>query len=96
MGMVRTNITLPADLLVAIDEVAGPRGRSAYVADAVRKQIRRDRLRKVLDETWAVSVGTPEWRSPEETLDWVRALRSGDRELWSDPPRDQRLSDGEQ
>jgi hypothetical protein len=32
MPLVRTNITLPAELLAIIDEVAGTRGRSAYIA----------------------------------------------------------------
>ena len=45
MGMVRTNITLPAELMALIDEVAGPRGRSAYIAEIVGKQARRDRAR---------------------------------------------------
>ena len=40
---VRTNLMLPQELVEAIDEVAGPRGRSRYVADVLARQIRRDR-----------------------------------------------------
>jgi metal-responsive CopG/Arc/MetJ family transcriptional regulator len=50
MGMVRTNITLPAELLAQIDEVAGPRGRSGYIAEIVGRQARRDRARLVFEK----------------------------------------------
>jgi hypothetical protein len=35
MALVRTNVTLPEDVLAQVDAVAGPRGRSAYIADVV-------------------------------------------------------------
>ena len=35
MPLVRTNVTLPAETLAMIDEVAGPRGRSAWIIDAI-------------------------------------------------------------
>ena len=42
MGLVRTNITIPAEILALVDEIAGPRGRSAYISDVVARQVRRD------------------------------------------------------
>ncbi len=45
MGLVRTNITLPEETLALVDAVAGPRGRSRYIADIVAKQVRRDNAR---------------------------------------------------
>ena len=51
MVMVRTNLTLPVELLEQIDRVAGPRGRSSYIASVVAKQVRRDLQRKVFEET---------------------------------------------
>ena len=37
MVMVRTNITLPAELLDQIDKVVGPRGRSPYITSLIAK-----------------------------------------------------------
>ena len=85
MAMARTNLTLPVELIREVDDYAGPRGRSAYVAEAVRLRLKRDKLRRALDETYGVTVGTSEWRSPDEVYRWVRSLREGpqrDDELW--------------
>jgi Arc/MetJ-type ribon-helix-helix transcriptional regulator len=75
MGMVRTNVTLPSEVISEIDALAGPRGRSAYVAEAVRARLKRDRMRKVLDETYGAAVGRSQWKDPDEAYRWVRALR---------------------
>jgi len=81
MALTRTNVTLPAELLAEVDELAGPRGRSRYVADAVEKQVRRDRQRKVFEKTAGVMVGKPGWMNPDEALAFARRLRAGwDRE----------------
>ncbi len=47
MALVRTNITLPKETLALVDAVAGPRGRSRYIAEVVAKQVRRDNARLV-------------------------------------------------
>src|SRR3972149_5632585 len=85
MAMARTNLTLPVELIREVDEVAGPRGRSAYVAEAVRYRLKRDKLRRGLDGTFGVTGGTSEWRSPDEVYRWGRSLREGpqrDDGLW--------------
>jgi metal-responsive CopG/Arc/MetJ family transcriptional regulator len=48
MTLARTNLTLPEDLLKEVDELAGPRGRSRYVAEAVAHRVRRDRLGRAI------------------------------------------------
>ena len=50
MGLVRTNITLPEETLALVDAVAGPRGRSRYIADVVARQVRRDNARLVFEK----------------------------------------------
>jgi metal-responsive CopG/Arc/MetJ family transcriptional regulator len=75
MAMVRTNVTLPAEVLDEIDELAGPRGRSAYVAEAVLARVKRDRIRRALDETRGAAVGHSQWQDADEAYRWVRALR---------------------
>jgi predicted transcriptional regulator len=74
--LTRTNVTLPADLLARVDELAGPRGRSRYVADAVAQRVRRDELGRAIAETGGAMVGKPGWMSPEEVVRWVDDLRS--------------------
>jgi predicted nucleic acid-binding protein len=50
MALVRTNITLPEETLALVDAVAGPRGRSRYIAEVVVKQVRRDNARLVWEK----------------------------------------------
>jgi metal-responsive CopG/Arc/MetJ family transcriptional regulator len=75
MTMVRTNVTLPAELLAKVDELAGPRGRSQFVADAVTKSVKRERQRAALEALDGVFIGGPNQMSPEETYAWIRSLR---------------------
>ena len=86
MPLVRTNITLPEDVLALVDEVAGPRGRSAYIADLVAKQVRRDNAIKVIRETAGALKGSKAWgETPEETDRILRELRDSwdrDENLW--------------
>lgn len=49
MALARTNLTLPEELIREVDSIAGPRGRSRYVADAVAQRVKRDRLLRALD-----------------------------------------------
>ncbi len=76
--VMRTNLLLPEDLVAEIDHFAGPRGRSRYVAEAVRARLRRDRLREVVERTAGVldPADYPEWSSSEKVVEWVRARRA--------------------
>jgi metal-responsive CopG/Arc/MetJ family transcriptional regulator len=76
MGLVRTNLTLPAKLLSEVDEIAGPRGRSRYVAEAVAQRVKRDRLGRAIRETAGAMRGKDGWMSPERVVDWVDELRA--------------------
>jgi metal-responsive CopG/Arc/MetJ family transcriptional regulator len=75
---VRTNLMLPADLVKAIDELAGPRGRSRYVADAMARQVMRDRQKEALEETFGTlsTDDYPHWSTPDAVVEWVRQRRS--------------------
>lgn len=76
MALARTNLTLPEELLREVDEIAGPRGRSRYVAEAVLQRVKRDRLGQAIRETAGIMVGKPGWMSPDEVVRWVDELRS--------------------
>ena len=82
MGLVRTNITLPQETLDLVDAVAGPRGRSRYIAEIVAKQVRRDNARLVFEKYAGALKDSDAWgRSPQET---DRLLREA-REAWDRP-----------
>ena len=78
--LTRTNVTLPAKLLAQVDELAGARGRSRYVAEAVAQRVRRDALGKAIRETAGAMRGRPGWMSPDEVTAWVDDLRSEETE----------------
>lgn len=60
MRLVRTNLTIPEDVLAKVDAVAGPRGRSRYIADIVARQVKRDHA-KVFEETAGVLKDSDTW-----------------------------------
>ena len=73
-----TNLSLPRDLVAEIDAVAGRRQRSAFVEDAVRRALRRERLGDAMSRTagaWK-GLGPPEWATSEGVVAWVRELRA--------------------
>ena len=75
MALSRTNLTLPEELMAEVDDLAGPRGRSRYVAEAVEQRVRRDKLGKAIRETAGAMVGKPGSMSPDEVVAWVDRLR---------------------
>ena len=79
MTMVRTNVTIPEELLAQVDALAGPRGRSQFVADAIAKSVKRARQHAALDALDGVFVGGANAMTPEESYAWVRYLRDDDR-----------------
>jgi hypothetical protein len=72
----RAHIVLPEDLLREIDALVGPRGRSAFLVETARKEVRRHRLLQFLQSK------DPAWKDkdhPELVAgagNWVRQLRA--------------------
>jgi len=77
-ALARTNVTLPEELLREVDELAGHRGRSQFVADAVTWKVKRERLRRALDAARGVAGGTPDYMGPDESYRWIRSMREED------------------
>jgi metal-responsive CopG/Arc/MetJ family transcriptional regulator len=76
MALARTNLTLPEALLDEVDELAGPRGRSRYVAEAVAQRVRRDRLLRAIDDSAGILRGTPHAMTRDQVTAWIDELRS--------------------
>lgn len=77
MATLRTHISIPAQLAKDIDEIAGPRGRSAFLTELAEKEVKRRRLLAFLERD------EPAWRDENHpdlaamgTAEWVRALRN--------------------
>jgi predicted transcriptional regulator len=79
--LIRTNVTLPQELLRQVDELAGPRGRSHYIAVALASTVRRDRQQRAFTAAAGAMVGKPGQMSPDEVLSFVNGLRDSDREV---------------
>lgn len=71
----RAHILLPEDLAREIDALAGRRGRSAFLVETAREEVRRRKLLRFLDQD------SPAWRKEERpelakgAAKWVRKLR---------------------
>ncbi|MGD0729882.1 MAG: hypothetical protein ABR956_01365 [Terracidiphilus sp.] len=76
MATLRTHIVLPKELAKDIDELAGPRGRSAFLVETAEKEVRWRKLLAFLDP------GEPAWRDEDHpdiaehgAAAWVHNLR---------------------
>jgi metal-responsive CopG/Arc/MetJ family transcriptional regulator len=79
--MARAHVVLADDVLDAVDEIAGERGRSRFLEQAAREKLARLALEKALDETFGVLAGSgyDHWRDRRTTAAWVRRLRRSGR-----------------
>ena len=76
MALVRTNVTLSPKLLAMIDEVAGPRGRSRYIADVLERQVRRDAARATFASAAGSLASSTTWgRDPGSVSSTLRTIR---------------------
>lgn len=73
---------LPEELVEQVDRFAGRRKRSAFVEDAIREKLARERLGRALRETaGSLDIADyPEWSTPERISEWVRSIRRQDEE----------------
>jgi len=93
MGTQRTHIVLPEGLVAEIDSLVGPRGRSAFLVETARAELRRRRLVAFFSRTepaWT-DEDHPELANGVEA--WVTKLRSeGDHRLENAEKAKQRLA----
>jgi len=76
MGTLRAHIVLPEELIEEIDKAVGPRGRSAFLVETARAELRRRRLLAFLGDD------NPAWKPQDHpefvngTEAWVKKIRS--------------------
>jgi hypothetical protein len=73
---VRMNLLLPEDVVEGLERVAGDRGKSRYVAEAVRDRLRRDERMALLKSVVGIWRDHPDFPTDESVVEWVRRLRS--------------------
>ena len=74
---VRLNITLPRDIARRLDKVAGPRKRSRFISEAIRrriKQIEEQELERLLEEGYRAG--------RKESLSLAKEFEAIDLEGW--------------
>jgi hypothetical protein len=76
MGTQRAHIIIPPDLLAEIDALVGPRGRSAFLVETARAEVKRRRLLAFLESAEPVmrDADHPELASMG-TQAWVKSRR---------------------
>jgi len=47
----KAHLVIPHDLLEEVDQIAGKRKRSSFIAEATREKLQRERFLKTLEET---------------------------------------------
>jgi len=76
MNTKRAHVLLPEDLLREIDALVGPRGRSSFLVETAREEVRRQKLLHFLDTK------EPSWKTKDHpelaggAASWVRKLRT--------------------
>jgi metal-responsive CopG/Arc/MetJ family transcriptional regulator len=75
--MARTHVILDDEVIEAIDELVGQRGRSRFLEEAAREKLERVELEKALDSTAGILKGKdyPEFKDQRSINEWVRAQR---------------------
>ena len=77
--LIRTHVILPAELVEEVDRLVGARRRSRFVEEAIRKQLRCEKMATVLrDSAGSLRGDYPEWETPEKVSRWVAERRVGD------------------
>jgi hypothetical protein len=77
VGMARTHVVLSDEVLKAVDEVAGKRGRSRFLEEAAREKLDQLALAESLEASAGIARGRPyaHWRDRRTAASWVQKTR---------------------
>lgn len=75
--MARTHVVMSDEVLKAIDEVVGKRGRSRFLEEAAKEKLERLALAESLEATAGLTRGSSyrHWRNRRSAGAWVRKTR---------------------
>ena len=75
--MARTHVVMSDEVLRAIDEVVGKRGRSRFLEEAAAEKLERLELTEALEATAGIARGSgySHWRDRDAAAGWVRKTR---------------------
>jgi len=78
--MARTHVILADEVISAIDERVGERGRSRFLEEAAREKLERLELEAAIREGAGMlkEKDYPHWRDTDDVKAWVRASRRGE------------------
>jgi hypothetical protein len=78
--MARTHVILSDEVIAAIDERVGERGRSRFLEEAAREKLERLELEAAIRKGAGVlkDKDYPHWRDTATVQDWVRTSRRGE------------------
>lgn len=78
--MARTHVILSDEVIAAIDERVGERGRSRFLEEAAREKLERLELEAAIREGSGLlkDKDYAHWRDTESVREWVRTSRRGE------------------
>jgi len=78
--MARAHVILSDEVVAAIDERVGERGRSRFLEEAAREKLERLGLEAGIREGAGIlkDKDYPHWRDTDAVKEWVRASRRGE------------------
>jgi hypothetical protein len=72
----RTHVVLPDDLVREIDKIAGSRGRSAFLADLAKREIKRQQLLRLFKRKEPIWKDEDHPELKDGAAAWIRKLRA--------------------
>ena len=78
--LVRTHVRLPEELVREVDRVVGARRRSRFVEEAIRGQLKREKMATALEKVAGSlkDIDIPGWETPKAASAWVAKGRAED------------------
>lgn len=79
--MARTHVVMSDELLKAIDEVVGQRGRSRFLEEAAREKLATLELAEAILATKGIAKGPgyEHWKDAQATEEWLDKVRGRER-----------------
>jgi metal-responsive CopG/Arc/MetJ family transcriptional regulator len=73
----RAHVVLPEEMIEEIDRVAGKRGRSKFIEEAVHEKLALKRQREAIAKAraGAFRIANPDWSTPQKVSEWVHEGR---------------------